>query len=172
MSSARSPRDRGVTRIRIRRALAATVTVLATTLLAGCAPLFSVCSMPDIRPPHITVDAATWLRLHPGGTVHACYAGSCDDEDGVRPSFEIVVPRTADLRKQHDLVVTLTDRTTTTTQTARMALELIPGQKGAPCPMPDQWSRMVLIGTDGKLQVGGADDGRLIVPTPAETAGP
>lgn len=31
---------------------------------------------------------------------------------------------------------------------------------------------MVLVGTDGKLQVGGADDGRLIVPTPAETAGP
>ncbi|WP_020077451.1 hypothetical protein [Cryocola sp. 340MFSha3.1] len=168
MSRAALPDVGEVKATRVRHAITVALSIVAVTLLAGCAPLFPLCSMPDIRPPHITVDAAIWLRTHPGGTVHACYAGACDDEDGVRPSFEIVVPRTANLSKQHDLVVTLTDRTGTTTETARMALELIPGQKGAPCPMPDQWSRIVLVGTDGKVQVGGADDGRLIVPTPAD----
>ncbi|MGO4593603.1 hypothetical protein AB4Z18_07250 [Leifsonia sp. 2TAF2] len=127
--------------------------------------------MPDIRPPHIAVEASIWLRLHAGGTVHACFAGSCDDEDGTRPSFEVLAPRDVDLEQKHDLVVTLTDETGTTTRTARMALELVPGQKGAACPMPDQWSRQVLIGTDGQIQVGGADDGRIIVPTPAGTVG-
>ncbi|MFP3380234.1 hypothetical protein SB767_28330, partial [Bacillus sp. SIMBA_069] len=100
-----------------------------------------------------------------GGTVHACYAGSCDHEDGTRPTFEVLVPNEADHTKEHNLAVTLTDQTGTTTETARMALKLVPGPKGAACPMPDQWSRQVLIGTDGRIQVGGADDGHIIVPT-------
>lgn len=156
----------------VRRALAATVGVVLATLLAGCAPLFVACSMPDNRPPHITIAASPWLQLHPGGTVHACYAGSCDDEDGTRPSFEVLAPRTLDLRKEHDLDVTLDDQTSTTRETAQVALQLVPGQKGAACPMPDQWSRQVLIAADGRLQVGGADYGSLLVPTPAETPGP
>jgi len=154
-----------------RRGVAVAIGVLAGALLAGCASLFPACSMPDIQPPHIAVDATIWLRLHPGGTVHACYTGSCDQDDGSRPSFEVLVPREVDLAKKHDLAVTLTDQTGTTTQSVPMALELVPGQKGAACPMPDQWSRQVLIGTDGQIQVGGADDGRIIVPTPADTAG-
>ncbi|MFP3670142.1 hypothetical protein SB717_34185, partial [Priestia sp. SIMBA_032] len=81
--------------------------VLAAALLAGCAPWFPACSMPDIRPPHITVDTSIWLRLHPGGTVHACYAGSCDHEDGTRPTFEVLVPNEADHTKEHNLAVTL-----------------------------------------------------------------
>ncbi|WP_434317530.1 hypothetical protein [Leifsonia sp. P73] len=128
--------------------------------------------MPDIRPPHVAIDASIWLRLHPGGTVHACYAGACDREDGTSPSFEVVAPSKADPSKKHDLVVTLSGPAGTTTETVSMALKLIPGQKGGPCPMPDQWSRQVLIGTDGQIQVGGADDGRIIVPTPPDTSGP
>ncbi len=147
------------------------VGVLAATLLAGCAPLFAVCAMPAIRPPHVTVDASIWLRLHDGGTVHACYAGACDDDDGTRVSFEVLVPRNADVTTKHDLVVTLADGTGTTIETAQVALEVVPGQKGSPCPMPDQWSREILIGADGNIQVGGPDDGRIIVPTPAMTAG-
>lgn len=158
-----------MTRIQHGAALAAGL--LAAALLAGCSPLYAVCSMPDIRPPHITVDASIWLRLHPGGTIHACYAGSCDHEDGTRPSFEVLVPVKVDFKKQHELVVTLTEQAGVTHETARLALEVVPGQKGAPCPMPDQWSRQVLIGTDGQIQVGGADDGHIIVPTPADTSG-
>ncbi|WP_374010374.1 hypothetical protein [Leifsonia sp. LS-T14] len=116
--------------------------------------------MPDIRPPHIDVDTSIWLRLHPNGTVHACYAGSCDHDDGSDSSFEVVVPHTVDLTKKHDLVVTLNDQADTTTETASMALVLIPGEKGGPCPMPDQWSRQIVIGTDGHIQVGGADPPR------------
>jgi len=146
--------------------------VLAVALLAGCSAVFpAVCAMPAIRPPHVTVDASIWLRLHPGGTVHACYAGACDSEDGTTPSFEVVVPSKADPAEKHDLVVTLIDQTGTTIETASMALKLVPGQKGGPCPMPDQWSRQILIQKDGQLQVGGADDGRIIVPAPEETTG-
>lgn len=144
--------------------------LLAVSLLAGCTPLYTACSMPDIRPPHIAVDATIWLRLHPGGTVHACYEGACDHENGTEPSFEVVVPNSVDLTKKHDLVVTLHDQAATTTAAASMALVLIPRQAGGPCPMPDQWSRQVAIGTDGRIQLGGADDGRIIVPTPAETS--
>jgi hypothetical protein len=122
-------------------------------------------------PPHITIDASIWLRLHPGGTIHACYAGSCDHEGGTRPSFEVLAPRTIDLKKTYDLVVKLADQAGVTRETARMALEVVRGQKGAPCPMPDQWSRQVLIGPDGQIQVDGADDGHIIVPTPAEPSG-
>ncbi|MCI0155734.1 hypothetical protein KNO15_03360 [Leifsonia shinshuensis] len=128
--------------------------------------------MPDISPPHVTVDTSIWLRLHPGGTVHACYAGSCDREDGTRPSIEVLAPRTMDLTKKHELVVTSTAETGVTREAVRIALEVVPGPKGAPCPLPDQWSRQVLIGADGRIQVGGADDGHIIVPTSAETSGP
>lgn len=154
-----------------RRAVAALIGMLAVALLAGCGALFPACSMPDIRPPHVTVDASIWLRLHPGGMIHACYAGSCDNEDGTRPLFEVVVPSRVDLGKKHDLVVTLSDQAGTTTETTSMALELVPGQKGGPCPMPDQWSRQILIQKDGQLHVGGADDGRILVPAPEETSG-
>lgn len=149
----------------LRRTLVLTGGALLATFLAGCSAVSPACSMPDIRPPHITVDTSIWLRLHPGGTVHACYAGSCDHENGTGASFEILVPREADLGKEHDLVVTMRDQSGTTTQTVRMKLDEVPGQKGAPCPMPNQWSRKVLITTDGQLQVGGVDDGHLIVPT-------
>lgn len=149
-----------------RRWAAATVGLLAVALLAGCAP--SMCAMPAISPPHVTINASIWLRLHPGGTVHACYAGACDREDGTSPSFEVVALGKVDPAKKHDLVVTLKDQSGTTTETASIALKLVPGQKGGPCPMPDQWSREVLIGTDGQIQVGGADDGHIIVPTPSD----
>lgn len=144
---------------------------IAVMLLAGCTPLFTACSMPDIQPPHIAIDTTIWLRLHPGGTVHACYAGSCDTDTGTEPSFEVVVPNTVDLTKKHDLVVTLHDQTGTTAETASMALVLIPRQQGGPCPMPDQWSRQALIGADGRIQLGGADDGHIIVPTAPATTG-
>ena len=133
----------------MRRGAAVVVGVLASTLLAGCAPLFAVCAMPDIRPPHITVDASIWLRMHAGGAVHACYAGACDRDDGTSASFEVLVPRNADLATKHDLVVTLTDRTGRTIQAAQVALDVMPGQKGSPCPMPEQWSREILIGRTG-----------------------
>lgn len=103
--------------------------------------------------------------------IDACYAGSCAHEDGTSSSFEVVVPGKVDPAKKHDLVVTLKDQSGTTTETVSMALKLVPGQRGGPCPMPDQWSREVLLGADGRIQVGGADDGRIIVPTPPDTSG-
>ena len=54
----------------------------------------------------------------------------------------------------------------TTVSSERIALVRIPGRLGGPCPFPDQWSREVLVRDDGTLQVGGADDGSIIVPTP------
>lgn len=156
---------------RLRRWAAVTIGPLAVALLAGCAPLFAVCAMPDIRPPHVTIDASIWLRLHSGGMIDACYAGSCAHEDGTSSSFEVLALGKVDPTKKHALVVTLKDQSGTTTETASIALRLVPGQKGGPCPMPDQWSREVLIGTDGRMQVGGADDGRIIIPSPEEPTG-
>ncbi|MFF2773102.1 hypothetical protein ACFVUP_38995, partial [Streptomyces bacillaris] len=113
----------------------------------------------------------TWLRLHPGGMIHACYADSCDHEGGTNSLFEVLALGEVDPAKKHDLVVTLKDQSGTTTETTSMALKLVPGQKGGPCPMPDQWSREILIGADGLIQVGGVDDGRIIVPTSPDTSG-
>ena len=134
--------------------------------LSGCAPLFVTCSMPSIRPPHIEVDAAGWHQAYPGGTVHACYDGHCDQEDGTTSSIEIVLDKSYENDRRHSLAVTITDGSGTTTQSTDIALVRIPGQNGAPCPMPDQWSRIVLVRVDGRLQAGGADDGHIVVPTP------
>jgi hypothetical protein len=153
----------------LRFGAAVAVGVLVATLLAGCTPLFTACAMPNIRPPHVELDVQGWHRTHSVGTVHACYAGYCDHEDGTTASFEVVIPRKVSSAKKHDLVVTLTDPTGTTSRTVRMALEVVAGQTDGPCPMPDQWSREVLITADGKLQVGGADDGQPIIPTPGAT---
>lgn len=135
-------------------------------LLAGCVTPVPFCAGAAVRPPLIGVDAQGWHHAHPGGTVHACYDGTCDREDGTTDTVEIVVPRgDADGRK-HDLAVTITDATGTTVSSERIALVRIPGRPGGPCPFPDQWSRAVLVRNDGTLQVGGADDGSIIVPTP------
>lgn len=140
--------------------------VASGILLAGCATLVPVCAGAAVRPPLIGVDAQGWHHAHPGGTVHACYAGTCDREDGTTDTFEIVVPQTDADGRTHDLAVTITDATGTTVSSERIALVRIPGRLGGPCPFPDQWSREVLVRDDGTLQVGGADDGSIIVPTP------
>lgn len=135
-------------------------------LLGGCATLMPVCAGAAVRPPIVGVDAQGWHHAHPGGTVHACYGGTCDREDGTTDTFEIVVPQADADGRKHDLAVTITDATGTTVSSERVALVRIPGRPGGPCPFPDQWSREVLVRDDGTLQVGGADDGGIVVPTP------
>lgn len=146
---------------------AAAMATTAALLLAGCSLLVpTACSMPAIRPPHLDVDAQDWHRVHPGGTVHACYGGTCDRADGTALSFEVLVPPSLADGRTHDLAITLADGSGTVTRSARVALDRVPGQKGGPCPMPDQWSRQVRIGADGGLQFGGADDGHPVIPSP------
>ncbi|MGO4536252.1 hypothetical protein [Leifsonia sp. 2MCAF36] len=125
--------------------------------------------MPAIQPPHIAVDARAWHGAHPGGTVRICYAGSCDEKDDSALEFELIVPAAMAPGEEHPLAVTETDSDGTGTFTARVALERIPGQPGAPCPMPDQWSLRLTILLDGRLRFDGADDGHLVIPTVPQT---
>lgn len=124
------------------------------------------CAGAAVHPPHVGVDAQQWHQTHPGGTVHACYDGVCDREDGTTASFEVVVPEADADGRPHDLAVTIPDATGTVTRSADVALARIPGLQGGACPVPDQWSRAVLVRADGRLQLGGADDGHIIIPTP------
>ncbi|MEN0084977.1 MAG: hypothetical protein AAGC66_09435 [Leifsonia sp.] len=135
-------------------------------LLAGCVTPVPFCAGAASQPPHIGVDAQGWHNAHPGGTIHACYDGTCDREDGTTDTVEIVVPQADADGRKHDLTVTITDATGTTVSSERIALVRVPGLHGGPCPLPDRWSRAVLVRNDGTLQVGGADDGSIIVPTP------
>jgi hypothetical protein len=156
----------GLTRHRLTGAIAAVPLLACCVVLAGCATFMPVCAGAAVEPPHIEVDAQGWHNANPEGTVHACYDDTCDREDGTTATFEIVLPQTDADGRKHDLAVTITDAGGTTVASERFALVRLPGTHGGPCPFPDQWSRAVLVRNDGTLQVGGADDGRIIVPTP------
>jgi hypothetical protein len=153
-------------RRRVRWAAAAISIAAGSILLAGCAPLMPVCAGAAVRPPLVELVTQEWHSAHPGGTVHACYDGVCDRADGTTGSFEIVVPQSDADGRKHDLAVTMTDATGTVVTSVSVALVRILGRSGGPCPFPDQWSRAVLVRPDGQLQLGGADDGRIVVPTP------
>lgn len=145
--------------LRRRLTFPAVATVL---LLVGCAPV--VCPAAAVALPYVSIDGHGWLATHPGGSIEACYAGQCA-RGGASGSFEISLMGRRPDTSAHTLTVTLTTPGSTAIRTARFGLEHTSGQNGSPCRMPDRWSRKVLVRADGELQVGGPDEGHLIIPT-------
>jgi hypothetical protein len=135
--------------------------VAASLALTGCGV---ACAGAAAEAPHVVVDAAAWLQVHPGGRVEACYSGKC--ESAVSPeSLTLYLLGSAPPNKPRPLTVTLTTGGITTDATVTVKLLRVPAPSG-PCSFPDSWSRRVLIQADGTLQIGGTgDSSRIIVPT-------
>lgn len=111
------------------------------------------------------LDTQGWHSAHPGGTVHACYDGVCDRADGTTNSFEIDLPQADADGRKHDLAVTMADAAGTEVTSASVALVRVPGRSGGPVPVPRPVEPIGAGPPDGRLQLGGADDGRIIFST-------
>lgn len=127
------------------------LTAATVVPLTGCAPV--VCAGAAARSPEATVQAQPWLAAHPAGVAHACYAGSCEDATVSQPVVELLVSEKAGLDAVHRLTVTLTADGRASTRTISFRLRRTPPPPNLPCPFPDQWTRAVAIGADGRLHL-------------------
>lgn len=126
---------------------------------AGCGSSETgVCAGAEIEAPHVEVDAAAWMTLHPDTSVQACLDGFCQQvtgQPGPANGIHLYLsrqavgqPLTIAVRATRGAVTVLDTATTVRQQHLKIG-------DGGPCGDFSQWAAAVFLDSAGQLHTVG-----------------